>query len=108
MGIVPSDTGIFARSDGVDGDGLSLSIMTEGNVTGGVNGIVARNYGAGALSIVANGDKLKAQPTSAFMPRATVSIRTPVRASASSPEPARASAAIVAFMLATSAQAHRS
>ena len=45
----------YARSSGVGLDGISLSIASEG-VTGGVDGIDARNYGTGALSIVANGD----------------------------------------------------
>ena len=33
-----------------------LSILTEGTVTGGTFGIDARNYGTGALEIVAHGD----------------------------------------------------
>ncbi len=48
-------TGIYAKNYGVNADGMSLSISTEG-VTGGQFGIDARNHGTGALEIVANGD----------------------------------------------------
>ena len=50
------DTGIFAfNTAGLD-DGTSLSIVTEAKVTGGRNGIDARNYALGAMTIVAEGD----------------------------------------------------
>jgi uncharacterized protein with beta-barrel porin domain len=51
-----NDIGIFADNlNGFDAYGIGLSITAE-NVTGGQFGIVGRNYSAGALRIVANGD----------------------------------------------------
>jgi hypothetical protein len=47
--------GIYAWNNDTASTG-PLSITTEAKVTGGVYGIVARNYGRGALEIVANGD----------------------------------------------------
>ena len=54
MGIVPSNTGIFARNDAASTG--PLSITTYGKVTGATRGIDARNYGTGAIEIVAHGD----------------------------------------------------
>jgi hypothetical protein len=51
-GIVPSADGIYAINSS-RGAGLSI---TSAAVTGGVSGIVARNFGSGALTITANGD----------------------------------------------------
>ena len=49
-------TGIYAKNYGVDLiTGKSLSVTSEG-VTGGINGIYARNFGSGALTVTANGD----------------------------------------------------
>ncbi len=47
------DNGIYARTDL---NAVDLSITATGTITGGDYGILARNYGSGALSIVANGD----------------------------------------------------
>ncbi|MGH6736431.1 MAG: autotransporter domain-containing protein [Methyloceanibacter sp.] len=53
MGIVPSNTGIFALNS--NANSTDLSIISQG-VTGGTFGIFANNFGTGALEIVANGD----------------------------------------------------
>jgi hypothetical protein len=35
---------------------VSVPITADGDVTSAVEGIIARNYGSGALSVTANGD----------------------------------------------------
>src|SRR5262249_16227544 len=50
-----NNAGIYARNLTGTTD-LTVTTGTGTNVTGGLNGIFARNYGSGALTITANGD----------------------------------------------------
>jgi len=51
-----SASGIYARSNGAAGaDPVAITISTNGDVTGGRNGIKAMNYGGGDITITANG-----------------------------------------------------
>ena len=50
--ITAANTGLYIGSGLTD----SITVNTNGAVTGGTRGIQARNYGSGALSITANGD----------------------------------------------------